>query len=570
MSKIDKRKCKVTKENKGEGCLPKKLKLIEKRLFDGEKGINFDQLSELSEDTHTQEKTLIAILDYDCIFLSHVVHHPNLSSKLFGKLIDAIEADSIRGNEFNSICGYEPNIVAILNKFNIVGILNSKKVSEENLIAIANLMQKHIEYFIDEDSAEYNIYKDIIQKLQNHTKASEEIHKMVKCIEKNRNGIIEVRKVKKLMHEIAENFESYKFKLHNYKNGKENVSKEEVENSLEEFAKSVETIAKSVNDLEKNILEEIESSITKKINPSIMQAITDLIDKEKISKEAIISLSRASMSMTVAVLENQKAPREVINDATKDKHWWVALRAAQHSEISVESLERLANHPDLDVVKAVKDNPKTPEAIRKEIDKRDLDKPQRILVVEDNPKHLKDVKEYIEQLKGVEVDFATNLEEANKLLDSNHYKAAVSDIFFPDKEGGDPDNPKNAGSISMKFNDLGIHHVFCTSTHHHGKKQSEVEIHGKIYNEKFVNGAILESDERDLQDIHYGETDEKSWQAAFRTLFWGQEALKKPNMGIDFLGDLHIRHYDYGSTGEDFEKASEHKEIQEVFSRYNV
>lgn len=58
----------------------------------------------------------------------------------------------------------------------------------------------------------------------------------------------------------------------------------------------------------------------------------------------------------------------------------------------------------------------------------------RILVVEDNPKHLQDARIFFtSQL--IDVDYASTLSDAENLLGSGQYEGLISDIFFP--TGGD-------------------------------------------------------------------------------------------------------------------------------------
>ena len=54
----------------------------------------------------------------------------------------------------------------------------------------------------------------------------------------------------------------------------------------------------------------------------------------------------------------------------------------------------------------------------------------KLLILEDNEKHLNDVKNIVNTLKEIKADFVTNLIEALTLLNINRYDVVISDVFF--------------------------------------------------------------------------------------------------------------------------------------------
>lgn len=148
---------------------------------------------------------------------------------------------------------------------------------------------------------------------------------------------------------------------------------------------------------------------------------------------------------------------------------------------------------------------------------------KKILIIEDNPKHLEEVKKFIDERVNAGADFETHFastfEETKKALDAEQYDGIISDIFFPDKEGMPPEPPKS-GSLDW-VNDVGgvklvreaharrIPFFLCTSTYHHGDKTQPVT----TWLQK--NKADFYVDE---QDVGSGEAEHKDWQRAFIAL----------------------------------------------------
>lgn len=165
-----------------------------------------------------------------------------------------------------------------------------------------------------------------------------------------------------------------------------------------------------------------------------------------------------------------------------------------------------------------------------------------ILIVEDNPKHLADAKAFMDAKIAagvpVKVDYATNLKEALQCIDGKAYDGIICDIFFP--SGGTAEDEKQAkwkagyeilGKEDIRVWQLYIYSdgplgvivaekvkdkiplVFCTDTHHHGKKTEPINQYtggcGMI-----VDSEKCENWDGDLQS----QIAEKNWQQAYECI----------------------------------------------------
>lgn len=199
----------------------------------------------------------------------------------------------------------------------------------------------------------------------------------------------------------------------------------------------------------------------------------------------------------------------------------------------------------------------------------------RILVVEDNAKHLNDARQYSQQLIGCEVDFATTLAEAMELLGSKIYDAAICDVFFPASAGGSAETFDNAIAINIKLVALGVHHVFNTSGNHHGENyrgflwKTPVAVHNNEISHFLTTGMIIESyPQRDT------ESDTKQWQAAFRYIILALALLQLPDKGERII-EADDRIYfgfpygDYGQLTRQFAR-SDDPFLVETFKKFNA
>ncbi len=71
----------------------------------------------------------------------------------------------------------------------------------------------------------------------------------------------------------------------------------------------------------------------------------------------------------------------------------------------------------------------------------------KILIVEDDSKHLQDAKAFFAS-QPIDVDYASTLFDAENRLGSGQYEGLISDIFFP--TGGNEDYREEKTAILMK------------------------------------------------------------------------------------------------------------------------
>lgn len=135
----------------------------------------------------------------------------------------------------------------------------------------------------------------------------------------------------------------------------------------------------------------------------------------------------------------------------------------------------------------------------------------KILVVEDNPKHLDDVRGLITQRNDlIDVVYATNLSEAISTLDSQFFDGVLSDAHFP-KEVGSNEAPCGIGIIDYTMNKK-MPVTIVTSAYHHGKKTQP------IYDRALDSGIAL-IDEY-IEGNKEGETASKRWNDGLATLVY--------------------------------------------------
>ncbi|MFA6424180.1 MAG: response regulator [Candidatus Magasanikbacteria bacterium] len=210
---------------------------------------------------------------------------------------------------------------------------------------------------------------------------------------------------------------------------------------------------------------------------------------------------------------------------------------------------------------------------------------RRILVVEDNAKHLDDARAYAADLIECEVDFATTLAEAMVLLTANKYDGVISDVFFPADDQSSADTFENALALNKKLREMRIHHVFNTAGNHHGKKYDGflhktpelIWVPGSEYpGDLFVSsGMVIEAYPHDSD----GEHATKQWQAAFRYILLSLAFLEMPDMGQDIvqsqehLGEKSaLRSFPYGDYGELTEKfwGCMDERVLAIFAQFNA
>src|SRR3989344_169321 len=148
-----------------------------------------------------------------------------------------------------------------------------------------------------------------------------------------------------------------------------------------------------------------------------------------------------------------------------------------------------------------------------------------VLVIEDNPKHMSDVKQLCDERiqKGVlsSVDYASTLTEANELLFGKTYDGIISDVFFPERSG---EKEREFGTTIAQYAlDKKIPFVLVTSTHHHGRKTQPVC--------DFMRGRGMNLVDSEPEDKD-GEAKSKSFKGGFTALMYLREGLKDGSLSI--------------------------------------
>lgn len=135
----------------------------------------------------------------------------------------------------------------------------------------------------------------------------------------------------------------------------------------------------------------------------------------------------------------------------------------------------------------------------------------QIMVIEDNPKHLEDVRGLITPREDlVEAVYATNLAEALELLNFRKPDGVLSDAHFPKAAGG-PEEPFGIDMIDYAM-ERKMPFTIVTSAYHHGTKTQPVH-------ERAVNSGIglvdcyIEGDKE-------GEASSKRWDEGLVTLIF--------------------------------------------------
>ena len=155
---------------------------------------------------------------------------------------------------------------------------------------------------------------------------------------------------------------------------------------------------------------------------------------------------------------------------------------------------------------------------------------ERLLIIEDNEKHLADAKQYMQD-KGLEVVYATTYEEAKE-----HYEtvdAVISDIYFPERK----EEYEQACGVKVAEDLEGkTPFVLLTAGYHHGDKYSE--IFELAYQKSWI---IVETDSLEVPETDTGidfnyESPRKRWEEAYISLLelegWYEEAKKEAEKTI--------------------------------------
>ena len=137
-----------------------------------------------------------------------------------------------------------------------------------------------------------------------------------------------------------------------------------------------------------------------------------------------------------------------------------------------------------------------------------------ILIVEDNPKFLKDITELIEDRKKqgirVEADYATHYKTALQMLLSKQYDGVITDLFFPETEGANED--AYGVEIARTAKAKKIPTVCVTSTYHHGTKTE------KYWSELDDVGVCLVDQSPGINDSQDFVANTKEFEGAYALL----------------------------------------------------
>jgi len=111
---------------------------------------------------------------------------------------------------------------------------------------------------------------------------------------------------------------------------------------------------------------------------------------------------------------------------------------------------------------------------------------KNILVVEDNPEHLKDARKYFNAIKGVKAYYADSYSEAEEYIAPKFEGEApasidgvITDIYFPIGKryvGNNGDEDPVGVLVAAKCHVKNIPFVFCTGGYHHGVRYNWVNM----------------------------------------------------------------------------------------------
>jgi CheY-like chemotaxis protein len=179
---------------------------------------------------------------------------------------------------------------------------------------------------------------------------------------------------------------------------------------------------------------------------------------------------------------------------------------------------------------------------------------KKILLIEDDAKHIEDAKTVLVNNIEVTVDFASTYLEAKKLMDENKYAGIISDIFFPYAEEtsytlkgwslvarneceqlleealaivrssddrrwitaaykwmeGSEMHPTGVMIVDRAVNNI-IPIVLCTDTYHHGNSTEPVNIWSRKHKVEIFDGYPK-------GNAYEGKVDTKDWAGAIKRL----------------------------------------------------
>ncbi|MFH1431251.1 MAG: hypothetical protein ABIG37_02175 [Nanoarchaeota archaeon] len=144
---------------------------------------------------------------------------------------------------------------------------------------------------------------------------------------------------------------------------------------------------------------------------------------------------------------------------------------------------------------------------------------KKILVIEDNSNHKQDAQEFFEAQPDVEVTYASNYSDAEKVMFGRdkatwerikgEIDGVISDIYFPLTSSQQWDQPEPIGvRVAVELSQLEIPFVLNTAGYHHGRRYEWINQFARDQGWKLVDNC--EDYEKD--------TDSKNWEEAYQSL----------------------------------------------------
>ena len=156
---------------------------------------------------------------------------------------------------------------------------------------------------------------------------------------------------------------------------------------------------------------------------------------------------------------------------------------------------------------------------------------KKILVIEDDPKHLQDAKDFFSKIDGVEVTYQTSYEPFNDLTRHNtpelsdsfeYYDGVISDIYFPEMSG--KETYPIGVSVMVQCKVLNVPCVLCTSGYHHGEHyqwicdmQRDLERAGWDI-PSMVDSCHVDGDSTETEGPEGKVVSSKGWERAWKVL----------------------------------------------------
>lgn len=135
----------------------------------------------------------------------------------------------------------------------------------------------------------------------------------------------------------------------------------------------------------------------------------------------------------------------------------------------------------------------------------------KILVIEDNQKHLNDAKEFFSTIEGVEVVYAVDYRNSRVKEKLTEVQGVISDIFFPLQKGDSTwgqEEPIGV-SIMIRCREMKLPCILNTSGYHHGSRYQWIcSLQRDLELPEIV----------DASGDYFKDADKKNWKQAFEEL----------------------------------------------------